>query len=187
MKKKIYLLGLLLMVFENGAANCANDPYFGDQWGLKNTGQSGGTSGIDIKACEAWQISTGKNITVAVVDMGIYFTHPDLAANEHPLSFDCERGTSPQVIYSSSNTPNNAPNRGTRRAGIIGAVKNNIIGIAGVAPDCKLMSISTSLLESARPNIYAEIARGINWAWQNGVEIGGTFKANVEPYVICPP
>ncbi|MDR1199975.1 MAG: hypothetical protein LBK94_13365, partial [Prevotellaceae bacterium] len=47
----------------------SNDTYFDYQWGLKNTGQSGGTSGIDIKAEQAWAITQGNsNIKVAVVD-----------------------------------------------------------------------------------------------------------------------
>ena len=65
--------------------NCVNDPHFLDQWGLNNTGQNGGTNEIDIKSCEAWQISTGRNVTVAVLDHGID-THPDL--NVNPLSYD---------------------------------------------------------------------------------------------------
>ena len=67
----------------DNVSNCANDPHLGLQWGLKNTGQNGGTSGIDIKMCGAWQLSTGSNVTVAVVDMGINFSHPDLADNRH--------------------------------------------------------------------------------------------------------
>jgi len=57
---------------------CANDTYFSNQWGLKNTGQYGGTVGVDIKACEAWRISTGSNIVVAVNDRGIELDHRDL-------------------------------------------------------------------------------------------------------------
>lgn len=45
--------------------------------GLKNTSNPA----IDINACEAWRISQGKNISVAVVDNGIYLSHLDLSAN----------------------------------------------------------------------------------------------------------
>jgi len=55
----------------SGTNNCANDPYFGQQWALENTGQSGGKEGVDIKICGAWQLATGSNIIVAVVDEGI--------------------------------------------------------------------------------------------------------------------
>ena len=58
-----------------------NDTYYPDQWGLKNTGQYGGTVGIDIKAEQAWEKTTGSpNIKVAVIDQGIELNHPDLAA-----------------------------------------------------------------------------------------------------------
>ncbi|MDR1346184.1 MAG: hypothetical protein LBK03_05740 [Bacteroidales bacterium] len=40
----------------------SNDPYFEDQWGLKNTGQAGGTAGIDIKAEQAWLTATGAGV-----------------------------------------------------------------------------------------------------------------------------
>ena len=59
----------------------SNDPHFNDQWTLKNTGQNGGISGIDINIEQAWNISTGNNINVAVVDQGIEMNHPDLQAN----------------------------------------------------------------------------------------------------------
>jgi len=61
----------------DNAIDCANDQYFGQQWALRNTGQNGGTSGIDIRICNAWQISTGSNVVVAVVDQGVDSTHPD--------------------------------------------------------------------------------------------------------------
>jgi len=47
--------------------NCVNDTYFSSQWGFNNTGQYNGTIGIDIKACDAWQISTGNNVPISVI------------------------------------------------------------------------------------------------------------------------
>ncbi len=145
---------------------CATDQHFEQQWGLKNIGQSGGISGIDIKICDAWQISTGNNIIVAVVDNGINLSHPDLSPNIYSLSWDSESGTSPQKTVPGDH--------GTFCAGIVGTARNNIvggttIGIAGVAPNCKIMSVSNSL----RANIVSWEARadGINWAWKNGASV----------------
>lgn len=59
-----------------------NDTRFGDQWFLNNTGQAGGTRGIDIKATGAWNLTTGTyRTTVAVLDSGIDYAHPDLYLN----------------------------------------------------------------------------------------------------------
>ena len=135
--------------------NCSNDTYFDEQWGLKNTLNNG----VDISICDAWQISTGSNVKVAVLDQGIDLTHPDLAGNIHSLSYDCENGTSPQVVRGE---------HGTACAGIIGAVKNTT-GVVGVAPNCKLMSISNSFGVNTLSRITR--ANGINWAWKNGADV----------------
>lgn len=71
-------------------ATVPNDPYFSLQWGLYNTGQAitgdkgkiTGVADMDIGAPEAWDIITGSStITVAVIDSGVDYNHPDLAAN----------------------------------------------------------------------------------------------------------
>jgi len=63
----------------------SNDPWFGQQWGLLNVGQTvgqAGTPGADIGASLAWDVSTGSRANVvAVVDTGIDYNHSDLAAN----------------------------------------------------------------------------------------------------------
>lgn len=127
----------------------SNDTYFSQQWGLSSLNMS-----------STWELSTGSGIKVAVIDEGFELNHPDLVANVHSLSYDCQSGTAPQQIRGI---------HGTAVAGIVGAVKDNGIGIAGIAPDCKLMSISHSLIEN--PSVKQELARGINWAWQNGADV----------------
>jgi len=139
--------------------NCATDPLFPDQWSLRNTGQYGGTIGLDIKACDAWGISKGNGINVAVIDQGIQLNHEDLAANMHPLSFDAQTGRSPSVVRG---------DHGTACAGIIGA-NDNLIGVTGVAPDCRLMSVSQGLANN--PTMLAELANAFNWSWQNGADV----------------
>jgi subtilisin family serine protease/subtilisin-like proprotein convertase family protein len=59
-----------------------NDPRLGEQWGLNNTGQSGGTVGADVSAPQAWDVGTGSmKVVVGVLDTGIDYTHPDLYQN----------------------------------------------------------------------------------------------------------
>ena len=157
----------------NNQPNCANDQHFGVQWGLKNTGQSGGRSGVDINICNAWQLSTGHNVIVAVVDNGLDFDnpHPDLRENIlFNLSFDTESGTSPQRLPPPRAGYIAPGSHGTSVAGIIAAVKNNDIGIAGVAPHSRIMSISNALRDDI-PLTHQRKANGIRWAAQNGADV----------------
>ncbi len=138
-----------------------NDPLYGNQWGLNNTGQNGGTAGIDIHAEDAWDINTGDpNVVVAVLDHGFEMNHPDLTANTVGTGFDTVNGSTPSVVRGS---------HGTACAGIVGATQDNNTGVSGVAPNTGLMSISSSLVLT--PNIEQELADGINWAWQNGADV----------------
>ncbi|HTF81693.1 MAG TPA: S8 family serine peptidase, partial [Cytophagales bacterium] len=144
---------------QNYGEACVNDPLFPQQWNLRNTGQLG-TSGNDIRACSAWNTTTGSSsIVIAVVDQGIQLNHPDLL-NLASLSYDTHTGTSPSQIRG---------NHGTACAGIAGAARNNSKGIAGVAPGCKLMSVSDSL--TFTPDASQRLANGINFAWQNGAAV----------------
>src|SRR5215208_871864 len=61
-------------------AGYADEPRFGELWGLDNTGQNGGTSNVDITALEASAVTNGDpSLVVAVIDDGVDFSHPDLA------------------------------------------------------------------------------------------------------------
>jgi subtilisin family serine protease len=153
---------------------CVDDTFFNDQWNLNNTGQYGGDPGVDIDICDAWEMTMGvNNVVVAVLDQGIEMNHPDLL-NMSPLSFDTESGTSPSVVLGS---------HGTACAGIIGASADNNLGIAGVAPNCQLMSISNSM--AGTPNSRQRRGDGINWAWQNGADvISNSWGSGVQYQII---
>ena len=64
-----------------------DDPSFSSQWGMHNTGQSGGLEDADIDAPEAWDLTTGgvnalgDDIVVAIVDGGCLLSHSDLNDN----------------------------------------------------------------------------------------------------------
>jgi hypothetical protein len=142
--------------------NCVADPEFWQQWALSNTIQSGGTT-VDIKACAAWEIATGEDVTVAVFDQGYDLNnpHPDLVANLLPehLSFDSDSRTSPQQLHGYHGIP---------CMGIIAAEKNDI-GVVGVAYNSKIMSISSYLLETVLGRDSRQ--HGINWAVEHGADI----------------
>lgn len=135
--------------------HCASDPLFPDQWNIQNYQSWPNTS---IEACGAWKYTKGNaEIIVAVLDEGIELTHTDL--NLHNVSFDCTNASSPSLVYGT---------HGTNCAGIIGA-HHNEIGVSGIAPNCKLMSISDPLRGNATSR--QNRARGINFAWQNGASV----------------
>ena len=144
----------------------SNDTYFADQWGLKNSGQYGSAySGVDINVEAAWNITEGNsNVIVAVLDNGVELTHPDLASNL-VAGYDAIEpgsGAGGAPVYMDEV-------HGTKVAGIIGAVKNNGIGISGVAPGCKIMPIR--VVEHTVPIYYPAATLGFNWARDHGADV----------------
>jgi subtilisin-like proprotein convertase family protein len=113
------------------------DPLFADQWHLKNTGQRGGTRGIDLNIFPAWAKSRGKGVSVAVLDDGLEWKHPDLRANCFPLS-------SGMHFDFNGNDTDPAPGRGnehgTAVAGVLASPSNTLGGL-GVAPEAKLAGL----------------------------------------------
>lgn len=148
----------------NFQPNCSNDPKFNLQWGLYNNQNSD----IDINACDAWNITQGEGINIAVIDNGTDKTHNDLATNIHPLSFNALSGESPSMFYTGDITFSH----GTHVAGIIGAIRNNSLHVTGVSPKSKLMIVSHTLNgERNDVRISYQLASGITWAWQNGADV----------------
>jgi len=156
-----------------GSGRIPNDPGFGNLWGLHNTGQAiigiNGTVGSDIDAPEAWSITTGsQDVIVAVIDTGVMYTHPDLAANiwRNPGEIpdngidDDGNGYIDDVcgwdFYSDDNDPGDLDGHGTHCAGTIAAVGNNALGVAGVMWNATIMP-----LQFLSPDGYGEDADAI--------------------------
>jgi subtilisin family serine protease/regulation of enolase protein 1 (concanavalin A-like superfamily) len=134
-----------------------------DQWNLHNTGIYGGTPGADVMAEAAWDLQReAPDIVVAVVDTGIRYTHEDLAPNmwvnpgESGLDAqgrdkrtngidDDGDGYIDDVhginVLTHSGDPMDDWGHGTHVAGIVGAVGNNGVGVAGIAWRVKLMAV----------------------------------------------
>ena len=164
-----------------------NDPLFGKQWYLHNTGQTGGPSSIDIKAVAAWQkVSSSKAITVAVVDSGVDVAHPDLKdqiwinAKEIPGNGIDDEGNgyiddiNGWNFFQGNNLPADLDGHGTHVAGTIGASSNNNVGITGIAWGSPLMAIKVLPSEEERIDTPGEanaIAYGIRYAADNGAKI----------------
>jgi len=157
-----------------------NDPEFWRQWGFSNTGQvywegkPAGVSGADGKVASAWDITTGlKDTIVAVLDTGIDYTHPDLSGNMW-------KGTSGEYGYDFFNRdsdPMDDNGHGTHCSGIIGAVGNNGIGVAGVSWQTRLIAVK--VLGSDGKGRVSDVIEGIEYATRMGADViscsfGGT-------------
>lgn len=165
-----------------------NDPFFPNSWGLNNTGQTvngkAGTADADIDAPEAWDGEQDANstITVAIIDTGVEYAHPDLAGNmwdgssckdefNNPIAGGCpNHGWN---YESDNNDPNDTGHadpaydgHGTMVAGVIGAVSNNSAGISGLSikNKLKIMALRFGF------DTFSEI-KAINFAKNNGAKV----------------
>lgn len=148
---------------------CPNDTYFAsNQWSLNNTSQFGGTVGVDIDACKAWDLAIpdsipdttyyGDEIVVAVVDEGFDMNHEDINYYVNPLEIPGDgidndgNGYIDDVngwnVYANNGNITSALH-GTHLSGIIGAKGNNNQGISGISPGTTILAVQgSSNLES---------------------------------------
>ncbi|AHA74910.1 S8 family peptidase [Bacillus thuringiensis] len=179
-------------------AASSNDSYYNSLWGLKNIGQniqgSVGSPNIDINVEEAWTKTEGSsNITIGIIDTGIDINHPDLKNNiwKNPDEIpgdgiDNDNNGYIDDIYGWDFVNNNnsvydgtGDSHGTHVAGTIAAVKNNTIGVAGVAPQVKVMSLK---FLGTNGGTISNAIKAIEYAKNKGVKItnnswgGGGFS-----------
>ncbi|MFM8470119.1 MAG: S8 family serine peptidase [Limisphaerales bacterium] len=113
-----------------------NDPLFTNQWHLLNTGQQGGTPGVDINVTNVWNTFRGTGVTIGIVDDGLQGTHPDLTNNVNfALGYDYNFGDndpSPNVAFD---------HHGTAVAGVAAGRGDNGLGVSGVAYAASLVGI----------------------------------------------
>ena len=172
-----------------------NDSLLSTQWALPT-----------IQAFNAWNITEGDtSVVVGIVDTGVNWMHPDLFANiwqnwnwradtQYP-------GDSIGWDFGGTNgTPDNNPEEdfapphehGTHVAGIVAAVANNRIGVAGVAPKCRIMPVKVSEADIVDPSGEPYVVygfEGIIYAADHGARIincswGGTGYSQYEQDVI---
>lgn len=172
------------------AGQLPNDPSFGNTWGLNNTGQTingvPGTADADIDAPEAWNVTTGSpSVTVAVIDTGVDYTHPDLASqiwinpgencagcrndgidNDKNGYVDDWHGWN---FVANSNNPMDDHGHGTHVAGTIGASGNNGIGVAGVNWNVRIMPLK--FLNAQGSGTIANAVSAVLYAAQNGADV----------------
>ena len=208
--KRIYLSDKALQQKASRAAAAAegepNDPGFASQWHYHNLGEGnydfenlnnnhvGAKAGCDVNALEAWKICTGDpSIIVAILDEGVMYTHPDLAANMW-----CNPGESVQGAQTDGDgngyegdlhgynfvtesgditwTDANDSGHGTHVAGTIAAVNNNGRGVCGIAggdgtPNSGVKIMSCQVFSGQNSVTLAGEARAIKYAADNGAVI----------------
>jgi len=170
-----------------------DDPGFNQLWGLHNIGQliNGfpGLAGADIHATPAWDLSFGSTSNVvAIIDTGIDYTHPDLAANvwSAPAAFTvnvggssvtCAAGTHGFNAITRTCNPMDNHSHGTHVSGTIGAVGNNGIGVVGVNWTARLMGIK--FLDAQGSGSMADAIAAVEFAIAVKEAFAATGEANI--------
>ncbi|MEO5673966.1 MAG: S8/S53 family peptidase [Chitinophagales bacterium] len=136
--------------------NMPDDTLFPQQWNMLNIGQTGGTSGSDVRATSAWDLATGgvtasgDTIVIAIIDQGYDLTHPDLHYwknyKEIPgdeIDNDNNGYTDDYDGWNAIDGTGNIPSdpHGTHVSGIAGARGNNLIGVTGVNWNVQIMPV----------------------------------------------
>ncbi|MBI2005633.1 MAG: S8 family serine peptidase, partial [Candidatus Aenigmarchaeota archaeon] len=168
------------------ASSIPNDTDFLKLWGLNNTGQAvNGNTGIndkDIDAPEAWDLesSSQPEVIVAVIDSGIAYDHPDLAANMWQGS-SCKDENNNLIaggcpnngwdFYNNDNNPYDDYMHGTHIAGIIAATANNSTGVTGISSKNKIKIMALKAGDYEGNMSLGDIINAIYFAKNNNVKV----------------
>lgn len=129
-----------------------NDPYYAFQWAHSRIGSAA-----------AWDVTTGNNLIIAIIDTGVDLDHPDLAAKRVPGRTILDQGATQNDI------PMDEHGHGTHVAGIAAAVTDNGIGVAGVSWGARIMPVR--VLSASGSGWNSDITAGIHWARINGAKV----------------
>ncbi|MFC1974460.1 S8 family serine peptidase, partial [Chloroflexota bacterium] len=152
-----------------------DDEHFSLQWGLDQD------SDCDIDAPEAWDVETGNaSIVIAVIDTGVDWDHPDLAANIWSNTDEVVDGNDTDGngyiddirgwdFVNSDNDTMDDNGHGTHCAGTASAVTNNSIGVAGVSWNCQIMP--AKVLNQYNSGSVTDVVNAITYAADNGANI----------------
>jgi thermitase len=166
-----------------------NDTLYTSEYGLNNTGQTGGTPDADIDAPEGWDLAglqafpSSGGVKVGIVDTGIDQTHPDLAGKAAGCATSYNTGL---LIHNGVCPDDNG--HGSHVSGTISANTNNAQGVAGVAFNSPIV-MCKALATAAGTGLTSDIANCIHWVAGQGVKVismslgGGdnaTLKAAVQ-------
>jgi subtilisin family serine protease len=170
-----------------------NDLRFPDLWNLLNIGQTvggtPGTPGADIHATDAWDTAIGaRTVLVGVVDTGVDYTHPDLAANVWSapapftvnvggLSITCPAGTHGFNAIAKTCDPLDDHFHGTHVSGTIGAVGHNALGVVGVNWLANIIGLK--FLDASGSGTVADAINAIEFGIQAKAALGAAANLRV--------
>lgn len=140
-------------------AAAPNDTHFGHLWGL------GATPGVGV--LPAWDRSRGAGQVIAVVDTGVDLTHPDLAPNL--WSMPGQPSVHGHDFVDGDNVPDDFNLHGTHVAGTAAAAAGNALGVAGVAPQARIMAVR--VLDGNGSGTTSAIVDGITFAANYGAGV----------------
>lgn len=149
------LAAIALLAVSGGANALPNDPLLSKQWALSK-----------IKATDAWSITSGTGVTIAIIDTGIDLTHEDLAANVVTGGNMIACGKRAKTCNTNGQDDQG---HGSHVAGIAAAVANNGKGVVGVAPGAKLMPVK--VLDKDGSGTADDLAEGIRFAVDKGAKV----------------
>lgn len=170
-------------------AAAPNDPEFSNQWWLSGALADGSRGIPNIFA--AWSINMGAATNVAVLDTGLVRSHPDLQGPRFDWGYDLVTNEVVSGVQSSGdgdgrdadfsdpgdavnagecNAPGTTPSswHGTRIAGQIGALTNNQIGVAGINPAVRVVSVRVAGKCGA---LVSDIVDALRWS--AGLSVSG--------------
>ena len=141
-----------------------------------------------IGAPEAWELGRGEGATVAILDSGIDLDHPDLRGRIVGGVSCIGSGGDPDRC---SGSPDDRNGHGTHVAGIVAAEADNGRGIAGVAPDARLLAVQVLADQCLDPGCVAEgaatdVAAGIDWSVDHGADVINLSLAPTEQGTVDP-
>lgn len=160
----VTLIFIASVVFQPPISAATSDPYLNKQWGLAK-----------IQAEQAWAVADGTGAIIAVVDTGVDFNHPDLASKliYYPeADFVAPNGACTGKKGQRTCTQDGAQDEnghGTHVAGIAAAITNNGVGVAGVAPEAKILPVR--VLDAEGSGTTDQVAAGIRFAADKGADV----------------
>lgn len=149
--------GVRYVEVDHEATAFSADPLFVNQWNMKQlSGSNKGTANVE----PAWAHTTGEGVTVAVADTGVRTGGTDLDPGRVLDGYD---------FVNEDADPTDDHGHGTHVAGTIAQSTNNDRGVAGVAPDARILPVK--VLNASGAGSYSDIIAGIVWAKDQGARV----------------